>query len=406
MPAWETITHPPRRFADPLTGRTWTQLTAGAGWCYPLYFYGPTVTADAGTILFYRYADGSVQNWKLDVASGEATRLTSATTPNCLWRFWDEPEVAVGVRDQMSAFGPVSEEMSYFDGNTLRAVHVRTLDDRVVCELPADRVPCGIPGLSPSGRRFVCVHADRAWWDEATQPGPPKRTEARNVHLDVVDMRTGERRTLLAINAWLTHAYFYDEQRVLFTNLPTEGSLLMTDLRGGWFVALRAQTAEGVTINHALPTRRGIRYETVSPLPNGIMGHCDPDTFTSTDYLTSHPVHHVGQDGEGRLWFGDIYEVDTPHPRRLAWLPEVRPGAVNAFTMLTHGFQMHGSPHAQRSHVHATLLPNRQHILFTGPDDTSQTNHLFLLDVADLAATHTRVETDVAQDAAADGGWG
>lgn len=379
-----------RTFSDPVTGRAWTQLTWGEDFCCPLYYFGHVATADGGTVLFYRYRDGEVQNWKLDIALGLATRLTSATTPNCLRRFWDEPEPATGVRELMSSFSPGSEELAYFDGNTLRAVHVRTLADRVVCEIPEDRVPCAIPGISPGGRWLALAHADRAWWDEATKAGAPPRHEAKRVQLDVVNMATGERRNLVTMNSWLTHANFYDEERILFTYLATEESLLMTDLRGGWFAAMRTQTPEGIVINHALPTQRGIFYETVSPLPHGIMGHCDPGTYQSRDFLTSHPVHHVGHDWEGRLWFGDIYDVDPPHDRSIAWLPRVEAGKVNPFTKLTQGFHTYGAQRTQRSHIHATLLPDRRHLLFTGPDHESRTNHLFLLDVSDLAGAETQ----------------
>lgn len=397
MIAPETRNYECREFDDPLTGRRWTQLTSGEEFCYPLYYFGPVVTADGKTVLFYRYHQGEVQNWKLDLDTGQATQLTHASTPNCLWRFWDEPERAHGVRDLMSAFSEVSEELAYFDGNVLRAVHVRTLNDRAVHELPEDRVPCGIPGLSPSGERFVFMHADRAWWEASTRNGTPLRHEARGVRLDVIDMQTGCRRTLVTINSWLTHANFYDEQRIVFAQLPTENSILMTDLRGGWYVAMRTQTPEGIVLNHAVVTRRGIQYETVSPLPHGIIGHCHPETFASRDYLTDYPIAHVGHDWQGRLWFGDIYELDPPHARHLAWLPRVRVDEVNPFTMLTQGFQMHGNPRVQRCHVHASLMPDRRHILFTGPDESTPANHLFLLDVSDLAGT----ETDIVYDGVA-----
>ena len=145
-------------------------------------------------------------------------------------------------------------------------------------------------------------------------------------------------------------------------------------------------------VNHKVATRRGIMYETVSPLPHGVVGRCDADTFVSRDYLSDHPIHHIGHDWEGRLWFGDIYEVAAPHMRHIAWLPRVRPERVNPFALLTGGFQMHGRN--QRSHVHATLMPDRRSILFTGPDDESRTNHIFLLGVADLAEAETEVIGD------------
>jgi hypothetical protein len=41
----------------------------------------------------------------------------------------------------------------------------------------------------------------------------------------------------------------------------------------------------------------------------------------------------------------------------------------------------------QRSHYHPSVTPDRKHILFTGGDSRNQTNHLFLLDISDLADT-------------------
>lgn len=381
-----------RETTDPVTGRRVIQLTSGDGYCYPLYFFGPALTADGGTLLFYRYLNDQVQNWKLDIATGEAVCLTDARTPNCLWRFWDEERPASGVRDLMSAFSPDTEELMYFDGNLLRAVHVRSLADRLVYELPSDRVPCGIPGASPDGAHFAFVHADRRWWEAATRRGVPVRHEATGVRLDLVELATGRSRTLLAMNSWLTHANFYDNERILFCHHPTECAMLLTDLRGGWYTHLRPQTAEGWMVNHYLPTQRGIMYETMSPLPFGVVGICDPTTHAFRDFKTGCPMAHIGHDPSGKLWFGDSYRLDPPHDRFLAWFPRLRSDDVNPFTVLTRGMQSYGHPRSQRSHLHAVLLPDRRHILFTGPDDRSRTNHLFLLDVSDLSAVETELD--------------
>lgn len=385
MTSPETITFPRRETTDPVTGRRWTQLTCGADYCYPLYYFGPTVTADGGTLLFYRYREDEVQNWKLDLATGAAVRLTAADTPNCLWRFWDEDQEARGVRELMSAFSQGSEELLYFDGNVLHAVNVRSLADRAVYELPGDRVPCGIPGASPDGERLVFVHADRTWWEEATLHGPPVRHEAHGVRLDVVELTTGHSRNLVTMDSWLTHANFYDDERILFANHPTEPAVLMTDLRGGWYTHLRTQTTDGWVVNHYLATERGIMYETVSPGDFGVIGICDPVTYAYQDFRTDHPIHHVGHDPEGRLWLGDIYRTEPTVQRFLAWLPRLQPDRLNEFVLLTQGFNTYGR--GQRSHLHPVLLPNRQHLLFTGPDHETQTNHIFMLDVSDLPDT-------------------
>lgn len=386
----ETIHFPRRETKDPETGRRWLQLTSGNEFCYPLYYFGPTVTADGGTLAFYRYVNDEVQNWKLDIASGDAVRLTAATTPNCMWRFWDEKRPAHGVREQLSAFSPGSEELLYFDGNVLHAVHVRTLADRAVYTLSGKRVPCGLPGASPDGKHFAFVHADRHWWDEATQHGPPPRHEARGVHLDVVDLATGACRTLLVINSWLTHVNFYDNQRIIFCHHPTEESVLMTDLRGGWYTHLRTQGLDGSKVQHYQPTRRGLMYESSNRRPLGSIGLCDPDSHVFQDYRTSYPIHHVGRDTEGKFWFGDCVRNDGKSGSFLAWLPSVQADKVNEFRVLTRSFGTYA--HGQRGHLHPVLMPDRRHILFTGPDAETRTNHIFLLDISDLANTETKIQ--------------
>src|SRR5690349_20592896 len=102
------ITFRRRERLDSVTKRRWTQLTSGNGYTYPLYYFGPSVTRDGRTLIFYRFEDGQVQNWKLDLDGEEAVQLTNAKTRNCLWRFWDEPAQASGVREQLSAFNPAS----------------------------------------------------------------------------------------------------------------------------------------------------------------------------------------------------------------------------------------------------------------------------------------------------------
>jgi hypothetical protein len=245
--------------------------------------------------------------------------------------------------------------------------------------------------MSPNGKFFVFTHADRKWWENSIRSGEaPKRHEAKGCRLDIVDMHSGEARPLIVMNAWLTHANFYDNERIFFSNLPTEGSLLLTDTRGGWYVSLRTQTPDGIEINHNLPTKRGIIYETVSPLPRGIMGHCDPDAYISQDFYTDYPVSHTGFDPEGLLWFAHIYKNEEPYYNYLAWLPQVKKGKINDFVMLTGGFLMNG--HNQRSHPHPVLMPDRENILFTAPDNESKTNHIFLLDTSDIAEMSTAIQ--------------
>src|SRR4051812_17927008 len=74
----ETIHFESRSFRDAETGRLMTQLTSGDAHCYPLYYFIPTTTEDGATIIFHRWAGNSIQMYRLDVATGEARRLTNA----------------------------------------------------------------------------------------------------------------------------------------------------------------------------------------------------------------------------------------------------------------------------------------------------------------------------------------
>jgi len=208
-----------RELTDPGTGRRLIQLTAGDAFDYPLYYFIPSMTRDGDSVIFHRHQDGEVQMYRLNLKDGRTVRLTDATTPNALWRPWLQ-EPARGVRDLMSAFSPETDELVYFDSNDIRAVHVRTLEDRKIHHLPDDRVPCGLTGVSPDGRWFVWPHADRKWWEMNLGRGPERHT-ARDVHLDVLDLRTGDRRTLLHFNGWITHSSFYENST--YPRLEGEG---------------------------------------------------------------------------------------------------------------------------------------------------------------------------------------
>jgi hypothetical protein len=372
----------PRESVDPVTGRRCIQLTAGDCFDYHLYYYIPSMTADGQTVVFYRHQGNEVQLYKLDLETGRITRLTDAQTPNSLWRPWLQGP-GHGVRDLLSAFNPVTNEAIYFDSNDIRAVNIHTLADRHLYTVPEDRVPCGLTGVSPDGTRFVFVHADKAWWEANLATGP-NRHEARGGQLDLLTLETGKVRTLVRLNTWLTHSNFYDNHRVLFVHPPTENGILMTDLRGGYYQHLRTRDALGRTTCHYQATCKGIMYEA----GNHMGGIYDPDTHIRQEYdlgLTGYV--HTGHDSEARLWFYEC--LDREHDiHGLYYFPVLAPDRVNEAVPLIADMTTYWL--GQRSHFHPRLTPDRDYILFTGGDATSRSNHLFLLDVADLADTQLR----------------
>lgn len=374
----------PRESKDPATGRATIQLTEGADFTSPLYYFGPTVSAKGDALVFQRIAGPDVELWRLDLPSGLATLL------------------ATGVTENWSVFCPATEEVVFLQGHRLRGVHLRTLATRTLHELPPDRAFCGIPALSPDGRHATMIHGDKAWFAGADRSSDRRRRhEAQRCHLDLLDVRTGEVRPLVIVNSWITHSDFHGNDRVIFCHHPTECAILMTDLRGGWYTHLRTQTTRGWIINHYVSTAIGIMYEMCSPLPYGAIGCVDPETKEYGDFATNHPIGHVGNDRLGKIWFGDYYRLDAVYRREIGWLPRLRAGEVNEFVPLTRSMPSFGG--GQRGHVHPLLMPDRKNLLFTGPDERTETSHMFLLDVSDLANAETDRDAGLSDQRPEDG---
>jgi hypothetical protein len=376
-----------RELKDPGTGRRLVQLTSGDCFDMPMYYFIPTFVRDGKSIAFYRYrnATGEIQLYRLDVDTGATVRLTNATTPNSLWRPYMQLP-GFGVRDLLSAVNPVTNEAVYFDRNVLHAVDVETLKDRVVARLPEDRVPCGLTGVSPSGTLFCFPHAERKWWDRhLAENTEPSRAAARDARLEVVDLRTGKMETVLSVNFWITHANFYDDHRILFCHDATDYAILLTDLRDPLrYENVRARSGEPFPV-HYHATDRGIAYEVVSRSGPMVAGFYNPDTRFRREYRVALDWKqlHIGRDPLARLWF---FETIQNGKGVLAYLPELRRDALNRPVNLTGG-SLTTYSNNQRSHFHPGLTPDRKWILFTGGDSRNRTNHLFLLDVADLEET-------------------
>lgn len=388
-PVGRSFRSEPREIRDSKTGRRLIQLTSGDSFDMPMYYYIPTYGRDGKTIVFQRYdqRSGEVQLYKIDVDTGETVQLTAAKTPNSLWRPHLQPP-GYGVRDLLCAVNVAKNEAIYFDDRSIRAVDLTTLADREIGRVPDDRTPSGLTGVSPNGRYFVYPHFDRAWWEANLPPQPqPERWHPRDSQLDVLDITTGKVTTLMYVNFWITHANFYDDNRILFCHTATDYAVLMTDLRyPGQYENIRTHSADGWP-NHYNVTNRGVTYEMLSDAKNGptVAGIYDPDTRARHEYklALSQSRLHIGRDPEARLWF---FETTVDGKPTIMYYPRLAPNALNPGQPLIGGDYATFSNN-QRSHFHPSVTPDRKHILFTGGDSRNQTNHLFLLDISDLADT-------------------
>jgi hypothetical protein len=362
-----------QRLEAPETGRGAVQLTSGPAFCYPLYYFIPTITADARYLIHHRAAGGEVQLVRLDLWTDESLQLTHARYPDTQWRPWCVAS-GRGVLDHRSVLNVARNEVVYFDGNEARTVHVETLEDKSLFVLPADREAIGQNCTTPDGRWFVYIHAPRG-----SQWGKPCRGAA----VAALDLDSGEQRTLCTIDSAIFHVTAYDNEHFIVTHPADHAGMMMTDLTSGRYVHLR-DGDPGVRghLIHSPITKRGIAYEVPEVQLSGLY---HPFTRSRFEFrLPSHfQYNHTGWDPEGRLWF---YENSTAHDRfdthDLWALVRLDRKRGDQWLRLTGNWATYGG--GQKAHFHPVLMPGRKWILFTGGDSQTQTSHLFLLDVSDL----------------------
>jgi hypothetical protein len=367
-----------RRLRAAETGRLAVQLTGGEAFCYPLYFYIPSITRDRRYLVHHRAEEGEVQIYRLDLATGACVPLTRAACRETRWRPWGV-ESGRGVLDHRSVLNVPRNLAVYFDGNRVRGVDVETLEDRLLFEIPQDREAIGQNGVTPDGKWLAYIHAPRG-----SEYGKPCRGAA----VALYNFDSGENRDLVRIDAAIDHVTPYDNRHLIFAHPHNSSGMMMADLDSEGHVLLR-QGDPGVRgrVIHTPITRRGVAYEVPELKFSGLY-----DPLTRRRFEFKLPEHfqyiHTGCDPEGRLWFyendnrrepgdGDVHDLwallglDADHGDR--WL------------RLVGNWPTYGG--GQKAHFHPRLTPDRRWILLTAGDPRTQTNHLFLLDVSDLADT-------------------
>ena len=380
-----------QRREAPGTGRPIVQLTTGPGFSYPLYYYVPSLTSDDRYVVYHRAVDGEVQLHRLDLATGESLQLTHATGTETWWRPWCS-DAGSGVLDFRSALAVSRGEVVFFDGNRVRAVGVGDGVTRDLFTLPEDRLAIGQNCVTPDGRWFVYIHADRETYLGMFDGDPDyeeywrRRERARATHLAAYDLETGEHRTILILASPIHHVLPYDERQLLFCHPTAENGMLMTDIDGGWYTHLRTQDALGGQICHFLATARGATYEVLWGSDGFRGGICDP--LARATYEVRLPARfeyvHTGLDPAGLLWF---YENHGPDVHELELLEHHDPTGSDTWIPLTGDWPTFGDPDSQKAHFHPQVVLDRQWILMTGGDPATETNQLFLLDISDLSPT-------------------
>jgi len=374
------------RFSErgaPGTGRRVLQLTDDPGFCYPLYYYVPSLTDD-GTLVYHHAGADEVQLRGVDLATGETTQLTDASAEDAQWRPWCT-DPGVGVLDHRSALNVARGEVIYFDGRDVRRVDVATGDSAALFTLPEGRRAIGQNCVTPDGEWFVYIHHDRELFEELfdEEGSQAYRHRSEGTVLAAYHLDTGERRTLVRINSPIHHVLPYGDHLV-FCHPATENGMLLTDLEGGWYSHLRTRGRDGGAVCHYLATARGLAYEMLggSPLRAGLY---EPFTHDRVEFDLPEDFGytHTGYDPDGKLFF---YETQSDHGHEIRYLAHHRPDGEDDWERIVGDWPTYGG--GQKAHFHPRMTPDRDWIVFVAGDEETETNQIYAVDVADLS--HSR----------------
>ena len=381
MDIWSGFT----RSSAPETGRETIQLTEGDATCYPLYYFIPTITDDGTHLVYHRAEKGDVQLHVLDLASGESVQLTHAASPQSRWVPWCV-DSGTGVLDHRSVLDTSTGQLIYFDSNDVRCVKLDATNDRLLFSLPDDRIAIGQNCMSPDGEWLVYIHHDRELFAKVYLDGKwGSRHLSKGTILAAYNMKTEEHRSLVAINSPIHHVLPFDDDSLIFCHPATENGMMLTDLKGGWYTHLRTLDDEEGWVCHYVPTRRGIAYEVLGRKDGKVLsGLYNPKSHQRYEFPlpSNFGYTHTGRDPEGLLWF---YEIEKEGVHDLHFLASHNHKEEDEWVRLTGNWPTYGG--GQKAHFHPQLTPDRKWILMTGGDGTTETNHIFLLNVSDLNST-------------------
>lgn len=357
------------------------QLTTGNATCYPLYYFIDSLSKDGRKLVHHRAEAGEVQIHVLDLTSGESRQLTRASAPTTRWIPWCV-ESGRGVLDHRSVLNVKADNLIYFDGNSVRQVGLDGSADRQLFELPGDRIAIGQNCISGDGEWFIYIHHDRQLF-EKIHGHPGGRHLSKGTVLAAFNLRTAEHRTLVVINSPIHHVFPHGNDQLVFCHPATENGMLLTDTGGGRYTHMRSQDESGGAVCHHVSTRRGIMYEVLGRKDRVLSGIYNSVSNAKYEFPLPRDFGytHTGRDPDGRLW---IFEnKGAAHDVR--FLVRHDPTGQDTWLNLTGHWPTYGG--GQKAHFHPQVTPDRNWMLITAGDPSTETNHLFLVDISDLPDT-------------------
>ncbi|MDF2962268.1 MAG: hypothetical protein K0S39_4003 [Paenibacillus sp.] len=220
-----TVQHTFRNRADEATGKQVRQLTSTPGNHHHLYFTSSSFTLDNKQVL-YISADlqGNPNIFKLSLESGEAVQLTDNREGILKSYVYYEGKPYRGLGKASPSYNPHTEQLLYLQGNEVRLLHITTLEERVIFELPSGSMT-GFTHLSADGK-YACVPYISSDAFDVGEGNPfsliREKVKAEQIEsrMLVIDTETGKGEILFSQVGWITHVQFHptDYRKILYNH--------------------------------------------------------------------------------------------------------------------------------------------------------------------------------------------
>ena len=363
-------------YQDPVSGATVHQLTNYKGHSNHFYFTYPCWYDEGRKIVFYSDRENATNLFGVDLESGDIVQLTD----------FDPTQGEIGSLSK----NPAREEIYFYQGDTLMALDLASLDTRPLYTRPAGRVGGGANATADG--KYICTGhredlSDRIVTDLGHGYVGFKETWEAHPHSAIVKIPIdgGEPETVYEENYWLGHFNASPKLPNIVTFChegpwhSVENRIWGLDLNTGKVWQIRPN-APGEAIGHeywmpdgehigyhgqtaAGPVYGSIRYDNADQVEAPFKGHCW--------HFHSYMLDLVVGDGDSKdpyllLW--RFKDEQFEGPKALVW--------------------HRGSFHIQRVHLHPCFNSEGTQIVYTA--DPQGYGQVFVVDVPDFDALPDR----------------